>query len=87
MAELDVLEVRSTLVRLDTTNRGHGDAEGERAAADYVAQLLADAGIEAKIIESGSRARERHRPGRGQRSVVARAAGSRPPRRRPGRGE
>ena len=68
MAEVDVVEVCSTLVRFDTTNRGHGDAEGERAAAEYVAQLLADADVDAKIIESA--------PGRA--NVIARVAGSDP---------
>jgi acetylornithine deacetylase/succinyl-diaminopimelate desuccinylase-like protein len=66
MAELDVVEVCSTLIRFDTTNRGNGDSEGERDAAEYVAGLLADAGVGAKILESA--------PGRA--SVVARIPGS-----------
>jgi len=68
MAELDVVDVCSTLVRFDTTNRGNGDSEGERAAAEYVAGLLADAGVETKILESA--------PGRA--NVIARVAGSDP---------
>jgi acetylornithine deacetylase/succinyl-diaminopimelate desuccinylase-like protein len=68
MAELDVVDVCSALVRFDTTNRGNGDSEGERAAAEYVAGLLADAGVEAKILESA--------PGRA--NVIARIAGSDP---------
>jgi acetylornithine deacetylase/succinyl-diaminopimelate desuccinylase-like protein len=68
MAEFDVVDVCSTLVRFDTTNRGNGDAEGERAAAEYVAGLLADARVDAKIIESA--------PGRA--NVIARIPGSDP---------
>jgi acetylornithine deacetylase/succinyl-diaminopimelate desuccinylase-like protein len=68
MAELDVVEVCSTLVRFDTTNRGNGDSEGERDAAEYVAGLLAGAGVEAKILESA--------PGRA--NVVARIPGGDP---------
>ena len=68
MAELNVVEVCSTLVRFDTTNRGNGDSEGERGAAEYVAGLLAGAGVEAKILESA--------PGRA--NVIARLPGSDP---------
>jgi acetylornithine deacetylase/succinyl-diaminopimelate desuccinylase-like protein len=64
----DVVDICSTLVRFDTTNRGNGDSEGERDAAEYVAGLLSGMGVEAKIIESA--------PGRA--SVIARVAGSDP---------
>ncbi|GAB3572314.1 M20/M25/M40 family metallo-hydrolase [Amycolatopsis endophytica] len=43
------------LLRFDTTNRGHGDAEGERDAAEFVAGVLAGAGIEPLILESAPR--------------------------------
>lgn len=51
----DVVDLCASLVRFDTTNRGHGDAEGEREAAEFVAGVLADAGVAAKILESAPR--------------------------------
>ena len=51
----DVVDLCASLVRFDTSNRGHGDAEGEREAAEFVAGVLADAGVEAKILESAPR--------------------------------
>ncbi|TNC19621.1 M20/M25/M40 family metallo-hydrolase [Amycolatopsis alkalitolerans] len=51
----DVVDICARLVRFDTTNRGHGDAEGEREAAEFVAEVLSDAGIEPKILESAPR--------------------------------
>ncbi|WP_236792914.1 M20/M25/M40 family metallo-hydrolase [Amycolatopsis sp. GM8] len=51
----DVVELCSRLVRFDTTNRGLGDAEGEREAAEFVAGVLSGAGIEPKILESAPR--------------------------------
>ncbi|MBN6040160.1 M20/M25/M40 family metallo-hydrolase [Amycolatopsis sp. 195334CR] len=68
MAELDVVSVCADLVRFDTTNRGNGDSEGERDAAEYVAGLLTAAGLTPEIYESA--------PGRA--NVVARVAGSDP---------
>jgi len=56
------------LLRFDTTNRGHGDAEGERDAAEFVAGVLAGIGIEPRILESAPR----------RTNVVARVAGSDP---------
>src|SRR3954468_18609309 len=46
-----VVRFASDLIRIDTTNRGAGDGN-ERPAAEYVAERLADAGIEARILES-----------------------------------
>ncbi|MFI6502730.1 M20/M25/M40 family metallo-hydrolase [Nonomuraea typhae] len=43
-----VAEICSDLIRFDTTNPG----KGERPAAEYVATLLADAGIEPVVFES-----------------------------------
>ncbi|NJQ15266.1 M20/M25/M40 family metallo-hydrolase [Streptomyces bohaiensis] len=40
----------SDLIRIDTTNRGQGDGV-ERAAAEYVAERLAEAGIEPLLLE------------------------------------
>ncbi|WP_020673361.1 M20/M25/M40 family metallo-hydrolase [Amycolatopsis nigrescens] len=64
----DVVELCRSLLRFDTTNRGGGDSEGERDAAEYVASVLSDAGVGAKIIESA--------PGRA--NVIARVPGSDP---------
>ncbi|NJQ05162.1 M20/M25/M40 family metallo-hydrolase [Streptomyces lonarensis] len=40
----------SDLIRIDTTNRGQGDGV-ERAAAEYVAERLAEAGVEPLLLE------------------------------------
>jgi acetylornithine deacetylase/succinyl-diaminopimelate desuccinylase-like protein len=56
------------LIRIDTTNRGGGQSVGERVAAEYVAGLLGEAGIEPHVVESA--------PGR--TSVLARVAGTDP---------
>jgi acetylornithine deacetylase/succinyl-diaminopimelate desuccinylase-like protein len=57
----------SELIRIDTTNRGGGDGS-ERAAAEYVAERLADAGVAPQLLEKA--------PGR--TNVVARIPGSDP---------
>ncbi|WP_166351678.1 M20/M25/M40 family metallo-hydrolase [Phytoactinopolyspora limicola] len=69
MAELDVAELASDLIRIDTTNRGGGDCR-ERPAAEYVAERLGEVGIEVRLLESA--------PGR--TNAVARIAGSDPDR-------
>ncbi|MGH8823095.1 MAG: M20/M25/M40 family metallo-hydrolase, partial [Jiangellaceae bacterium] len=63
----DVVRLTSELIRIDTTNRGGGDCR-ERPAAEYVAERLGEAGVEATILESAS----------GRANVVARVAGSEP---------
>jgi acetylornithine deacetylase/succinyl-diaminopimelate desuccinylase-like protein len=63
----EVVRFTSDLIRMDTTNRGGGDGN-ERAAAEYVAEHLAAAGIEPKILESAP-----HRA-----NVVARIPGADP---------
>ncbi|WP_405589432.1 M20/M25/M40 family metallo-hydrolase [Streptomyces sp. NBC_01190] len=63
----EVVRFTSDLIRIDTTNRGGGDGH-ERLAAEYVAEQLADAGIEPRILESA--------PGRA--NVVARIPGTDP---------
>ena len=68
MTGLDVVELCSRLVRFDTTNRGAGDSEGERPAAEFVAEVLGAAGVDARIYEAA--------PGRS--NVVARLAGREP---------
>lgn len=68
-AEDEAVRFTSDLIRIDTSNRGSGDAR-ERPAAEYVAERLAEVGIEAKILESA--------PGRA--NVVARIEGTDPAR-------
>jgi acetylornithine deacetylase/succinyl-diaminopimelate desuccinylase-like protein len=63
----EVVRFTSDLIRIDTTNRGGGEGN-ERPAAEYVAEQLADAGIEPLILESA--------PGR--TNVVARIEGTDP---------
>ncbi|MFF4406045.1 M20/M25/M40 family metallo-hydrolase [Streptomyces sp. NPDC001262] len=63
----EVVRFTSDLIRIDTTNRGGGDGR-ERPAAEYVAERLAEAGLEPVLLEK--------EPGRA--NVVARLAGSDP---------
>jgi acetylornithine deacetylase/succinyl-diaminopimelate desuccinylase-like protein len=44
-------DLLSRLIRFDTTNRGGGDSEGERAIAEFTAGLLADAGAAPVLLE------------------------------------
>ena len=62
----ETVRIARDLIRFDTTNRGGGDAEPERPAADYVAAYLSELGLDPQIYESA--------PGRA--SVVARVPGS-----------
>jgi acetylornithine deacetylase/succinyl-diaminopimelate desuccinylase-like protein len=48
----EVVEVCRELIRMDTTNYGDQDGPGERKAAEYVAGLLDEVGIESRIYES-----------------------------------
>ncbi|GAA4535481.1 M20/M25/M40 family metallo-hydrolase [Amycolatopsis samaneae] len=64
----DVVEVCADLIRFDTTNRGDGDSEGEREAAEYVAGLLDASGVPPKILERAPR----------RSNVVARIPGTDP---------
>jgi acetylornithine deacetylase/succinyl-diaminopimelate desuccinylase-like protein len=66
-AGADAARFAADLIRIDTTNRGGGDGR-ERPAAEYVAARLAEAGVEAPVLESA--------PGRA--NVVARVSGSAP---------
>ena len=63
--EDEVVDLCRDLIRIDTSNYGGGDAKGERTAAEYVAEQLAEVGVESKIFESA--------PGRA--SLVARIEG------------
>ncbi|MBA3800838.1 MAG: M20/M25/M40 family metallo-hydrolase [Geodermatophilaceae bacterium] len=62
----EVVELCSDLIRIDTTNTGDTDTSaGERVAAEYVAEKLAEIGLDTKILESTAT----------RASVVARIAG------------
>jgi acetylornithine deacetylase/succinyl-diaminopimelate desuccinylase-like protein len=62
----EVVGLCRDLIRIDTTNPGDGSGPGERAAAEHVAALLDEVGIESEIHES--------EPGRA--SLLARWGGS-----------
>jgi acetylornithine deacetylase/succinyl-diaminopimelate desuccinylase-like protein len=47
----EVVEICRDLLRMDTTNFGDGSGPGERKAAEHVATLLDEVGIEAEIYE------------------------------------
>ncbi|MFF5235233.1 M20/M25/M40 family metallo-hydrolase [Dactylosporangium sp. NPDC000521] len=65
----EVATLTSDLIRIDTTNTGDpATLAGERAAAEYVAEKLAEVGFEPQYVESG--------PKRG--NVVVRLAGADP---------
>jgi acetylornithine deacetylase/succinyl-diaminopimelate desuccinylase-like protein len=51
-AQDEVAALASDLIRIDTTNLGDHSGPGERAAAEHVAALLADAGLEPTVLES-----------------------------------
>ena len=48
----EVVELCRDLIRIDTTNYGDDSGPGERKAAEYVATLLDEVGIEAQLHES-----------------------------------
>jgi len=64
----DVVHHASELIGIDTTNLGDDSGPGERKAAEYVAERLAEAGLAPELLES--------RPGRA--NVVARWEGADP---------
>ena len=49
-AGADAARFAADLIRIDTTNRGGGDAR-ERPAAEYVAARLTEAGLEPVLLE------------------------------------
>ncbi|NGN66916.1 M20/M25/M40 family metallo-hydrolase [Streptomyces sp. A7024] len=63
--EDEVVDLCRDLIRIDTSNYGGNEGPGERAAAEYVAEKLAEVGLEPEIFESA--------PGRA--STVARIEG------------
>ena len=48
----DAVELCSALIRFDTSNFGGGESRGERAAAEWVAAELTDAGLTPTVLES-----------------------------------
>ena len=64
----EVVDLCRDLIRIDTTNNGDQSGPGERRAAEYVADKLAEVGLEPRILESEPR----------RASVVARVAGEDP---------
>jgi acetylornithine deacetylase/succinyl-diaminopimelate desuccinylase-like protein len=69
-AEDEVVGLCRDLIRIDTSNYGDHSGPGERAAAEYVAEQLAEVGLAPQIFES--------HPGRA--STVARIEGADPSR-------
>jgi len=51
-AEDEVADLCRELIRIDTTNPGDHSGPGERKAAEYVAGLLGDVGLEPTVVES-----------------------------------
>ena len=58
VAEAEVVGLTSELIRIDTTNTGDpATVVGERVAAEYVAEKLAEVGYETTYVESGAKGR------------------------------
>jgi acetylornithine deacetylase/succinyl-diaminopimelate desuccinylase-like protein len=64
-AEEEVVSICRDLIRMDTSNPGDHSGPGERQAAEHVAGLLAEVGLEPQILESHAK----------RASVVARMPG------------
>lgn len=69
-AASEVVQLCQDLIRFDTQNWGEGKANHERIAADYIAEKLAEVGVESQIFESA--------PGRA--NLFARIPGKNPDR-------
>ncbi|PPK67028.1 M20/M25/M40 family metallo-hydrolase [Actinokineospora auranticolor] len=68
VAEDESVVLTSELIRIDTTNTGDpATVVGERVAAEYVAEKLAEVGYETTYVESG---------GKGRGNVIARLEGA-----------
>ncbi|MFI9049131.1 M20/M25/M40 family metallo-hydrolase [Streptomyces sp. NPDC053427] len=63
--EDEVVDLCRDLIRIDTSNYGDHSGPGERAAAEYVAEKLAEVGLQPRIFESH----------KGRASTVARIEG------------
>jgi acetylornithine deacetylase/succinyl-diaminopimelate desuccinylase-like protein len=64
-AQDEVVDICRDLIRIDTSNPGDNSGPGERLAAEHVATLLADVGLQPAILESHPK----------RASVVARITG------------
>ncbi len=64
----EVVEMCRDLIRIDSRNAGDNAGPGERKAAEYVAEKLAEVGLEPRILESDA----------GRASVIARIEGADP---------
>jgi acetylornithine deacetylase/succinyl-diaminopimelate desuccinylase-like protein len=69
-AQDEVVDICRDLIRIDTTNPGDHSGPGERQAAEHVAALLADVGLEPQLLESHPK----------RTSVVTRITGADPER-------
>jgi acetylornithine deacetylase/succinyl-diaminopimelate desuccinylase-like protein len=65
LAQDEVVDICRDLIRIDTTNPGDHSGPGERRAAEYVAGLLSEVGLQPTVLESHSK----------RTSLVARVAG------------
>ena len=68
LAEDEVVGICRDLIRIDTTNPGDHSGPGERRAAEYVAGLLSEVGLDPAVLESHAR----------RTSLVARIPGTDP---------
>ncbi|WP_054055738.1 M20/M25/M40 family metallo-hydrolase [Alloactinosynnema sp. L-07] len=58
LAEAESVQLTSDLIRIDTTNTGDpATVVGERVAAEFVAEKLAEVGFETTYVESGAKGR------------------------------
>ncbi|HEX7188452.1 MAG TPA: M20/M25/M40 family metallo-hydrolase [Actinomycetes bacterium] len=54
-AQDEVVDICRDLIRIDSSNYGDGTGPGERAAAEHVAGLLSEVGLEPAVYESADR--------------------------------
>ena len=69
-AASEVVQLCQDLIRFDTQNWGEGKANPERIAADYIAEKLAEVGVESQLFESAA----------GRANLFARIPGKNPDR-------
>ncbi len=63
-AEDEVVGICRDLIRIDTSNYGDGSGPGERTAAEYVAALLAEVGLDDRDRRVRAGPRQRRHPDR-----------------------
>ena len=78
-AEDEVARLCRDLIRIDTSNPGDHSGPGERAAAEHVAGLLSEVGLEPVVARVAPEADQRRRADRGRGQEPSRAAGARAP--------